>query len=133
MEMFRVLEFLKIRDSKNMLLWKQVSSFSQRNYFQCVTFLSSELQCYHLQCEKRTWKMKQWGKCVCVSECMSKMRSYFMCTCVTKRELAVTVCKMYTTRNFTEVWLQKVCLHMYTQQCACIPFLFVLSACFCKC
>lgn len=137
MQMFRVLEFLRIRDSKNTLLWKQVSSFSHRNYFQCVTlFLSAALQCHHLQREKRRWKLKQWGKCV--SEYMSKMRSYYMCVfkCVTKWELGNAVMQnVHNKKLYRSVATESTlwsCLHMYTQQCACIPFL-CLSACFCKC
>lgn len=112
MQMFRVLEFLRIRDSKNTLLWKQVSSFSHRNYFQCVT-LSSVQHCnvitYNVKNVDENWSngasvfvwvniWAKWGHII---------RAY---SSVWQNEnLEMQLCKMYTTRNFIEVRLQKVC------------------------
>lgn len=134
MQMFRVLEFLRIRDSKNTLLWKQVWRFSHRNYFQCLTlFLSAALQCRHLKCEKRLWKLK-WGKCVNIwAKWGHIIRAYS--SVLQNENLEMQLFKTFTTRNYRTVSTQGLWsyLHMYTQQCACIPFYVSVSLFFCKC
>lgn len=123
MQMFRVLEFLRIRDSKNTLLWKQVWRFSMCNVVpQCSIAMSS------LTMWKSLWKLK-WGKCVMN---IGGKWGHIICaySSVWQNEnLEMQLCKIYTTRSYRTVATQGLWsyLHMYTQHCACILFYVSVS------